>query len=72
MTQGGLADVISKWPSGVFTYRLAHADLLFVTASICPQAGAWIDQTSTALSVIAQRPAAASRDRRPGRSRSGR
>ena len=31
-------------------------DLLFVTASICPHAGAWIDQTSTVLSVIAQRP----------------
>jgi hypothetical protein len=36
-----------------------YADLLFVTASICPQASAWIDQTSTVLSVIAQRPAAA-------------
>jgi hypothetical protein len=33
-----------------------YADLLFVAASICPQASAWIDQTSTVLTIVAQRP----------------
>jgi hypothetical protein len=33
-----------------------YADLLYVARAICPQASAWIEQTSTVQAVLAQRP----------------
>ncbi|WP_433181925.1 hypothetical protein [Actinoallomurus sp. CA-150999] len=33
-----------------------YADLLFVAATMCPHAAAWIERTSTVLAVISQRP----------------